>query len=109
MAYPESVPQSDRDVADHPFSIRNARWRTWLRAHTPNVFYYRLGLVVPKARDCGNHEWHNNGNGIDACYHCEGVRSMPPDAPWLAIGTTEPTGSGDIPERISTGPTVSWD
>jgi hypothetical protein len=30
VAYPESVPQSDRDVADHPFSIRNARWRTQL-------------------------------------------------------------------------------
>jgi hypothetical protein len=81
VTYSGSVPQSDRDVADHPFSVRNARWRTWLRAHTPKVFYYRLGLVVPKARDCGNHEWHNNGYGIDACYHCEGIRSTPPDAP----------------------------
>ena len=27
----------------------------------------------------------------------------------LAIGTTEPTGSGDIQERCATGPTVSWD
>src|SRR5207244_2580028 len=77
------MPHSNPDVADHPFSVRNARWRTWLRAHTPNVLYYRLGLVVPKARDCGNHEWHNNGNGIDACYHCEGIRSTPPDARWF--------------------------
>jgi hypothetical protein len=82
--YPESVSKSDRDVADHPFTIRNARWRGWLRVHTPNVLYYRLGLVVPKARDCGNHEWHNSGNGVDACYHCEVTRSTPPDAPWFS-------------------------
>jgi hypothetical protein len=82
--YPESVSQPDRDIADHAFSIRNARWRGWLRVHTPNVLYYRLGLVVPKARDCGNHEWHNSGNGVDACYHCEVTRSTPPDAPWFS-------------------------
>jgi len=66
-----------RDVADYPFSVRNARWRTWLRVHTPNVLYYRLGLVVPKARDCGRHEWHNNGDGLDGCYHCDVTRPTP--------------------------------
>jgi hypothetical protein len=90
--YPDSVPQPDRDLADHAFSVRNAQWRTWLRAHTPNVVYYGLGWVVPKARDCGNHEWHNRGSGIDACYHCEATRSTPPDAHWF----NDP---GDIPAR----------
>jgi hypothetical protein len=94
MAYPESVPQSDRDVADYPFSVRNARWRTWLRVHTPNVLDYRLGLVVPKARDCGNHEWHNGGNGSDVCYHCEVTRPTPPDAPWFNDRLVEPTTHG---------------
>jgi hypothetical protein len=59
---------SDRDPADLRFSVRNARWRGWLRVHTPDFLYYRLGAVVPKAEDCQNHEWYNQGNGIDACY-----------------------------------------
>jgi len=71
------------DVGDHPLRFRNARWRTWLRVHTPDVLYYRLGLVVPNARDCGRHEWNNQGHGIDACYHCEITRTTPPDAPWF--------------------------
>lgn len=74
--------QQERDVADLPLSIRNARWRTWLRVHTPNLSYYRFGLVVPKARDCGHHDWHIEGDGIDGCYHCEVTRSTPPDVPW---------------------------
>jgi hypothetical protein len=69
-AYPEAVKRPDRDVAAGPFSLRNARWRTWLRVHTPDVVYYRLGWVVPKARDCGAHDWHNNGDGTVSCYHC---------------------------------------
>ena len=71
-----------RDVAEDPLSLRHARWRTWLRVHTPDFLYYRLGLAVPKARDCGDHVWHNSGGGVDACYHCEVTRSTPPDAPW---------------------------
>jgi hypothetical protein len=74
---------SSGDIADRPLSLRNARWRGWLRSRTPNFLYYRLGLVVPKARDCGAHEWHNQGDGVDACYHCEATRSTPPDAPWF--------------------------
>lgn len=70
------------DVGDAPFTARKSRWRTWLRAHTPNVLYHRFGLVVPRARDCGDHDWHNRGDGIDACYHCDVTRSTPSDAPW---------------------------
>jgi hypothetical protein len=47
---------SERDPADLPFGVRNARWRGWLRVHTPDFLYYRLGFVVPKARDCWNHD-----------------------------------------------------
>ena len=56
------------------FGLRHARWRAWLRAHTPNLLYYRLGLVVPKVRDCGDHEWHNKDAILDSCYHCEQTR-----------------------------------
>jgi hypothetical protein len=77
-----AVRHSNGDVANDAFSLRNARWRTWLRAHTPKVLYYRLGFVVPKATDCGKHDWHNAGGGLDGCYHCERTRSTPPDAPW---------------------------
>jgi hypothetical protein len=38
------------------------------------MLYYRLGLVVPKARDCGLHEWHLQDGGTDACYHCRQTR-----------------------------------
>ncbi|HEY8951754.1 MAG TPA: hypothetical protein VIP78_04250 [Candidatus Dormibacteraeota bacterium] len=38
--------------------------------HTPNFLYHRFGLAVPKARNCGDHEWYNAGNGMDGCYHC---------------------------------------
>jgi hypothetical protein len=51
------------------FGLRHARWRAWLRTHTPNVFY-RLGLVVPKAHDCGDHDWYHSRDGIESCYHC---------------------------------------
>ena len=71
------------DIGERPLSLRNSRWRGWLRVHTPNFLYYRLGLVVPKARDCGDHEWHNQGDGVDACYHCEVTRATPPDASWF--------------------------
>jgi hypothetical protein len=53
------------------FGIRHARWRIWLRVHTPGVFYHRLGFVVPKAVDCGDHEWYQSRDGIDDCYHCK--------------------------------------
>lgn len=69
------------DVASSPLSLRHSRWRAWLRVRTPNVPYDH-GLVVPKARDCGLHEWHNAGEGIDACYHCIAIRPTPEDAVW---------------------------
>jgi len=56
------------------FGIRHARWRTWLRVHTPNTLHYRLGLVVPKVRDCGAHEWYNADNIVERCYHCSAER-----------------------------------
>jgi len=68
------VEHTNRDAANHPFSLRNSRWRTWLRVRTPDVLYYRLGLVIPKAVDCGAHDWHNNADGTDACYHCQAIR-----------------------------------
>ena len=71
------------NVADAPFSFRNARWRAWLRVHTPDVLYFRFGLMVPKVADCGDHEWHNEGAGWDMCYHCEVRRPTPPEAPWF--------------------------
>ena len=56
------------------FGIRHARWRAWLRVHTPNALYYRLDLMVPKARDCGAHEWYNADNVVERCYHCRAQR-----------------------------------
>ncbi len=70
------------DVADEPFSLRHARWRAWVRVHTPNVLYYRFGLVVPKAKDCGKHDWHNAGDGLDGCYHCVATRRTTAESPW---------------------------
>jgi hypothetical protein len=50
-----------------------SRWRTWARAHTPDLLYDR-GLVVPKARDCGDHEWYTSSAEADGCYHCQVTR-----------------------------------
>jgi hypothetical protein len=57
-------------MAPSDFGLRHSRWRGWLRVHTPNFLYHRFGLAVPKARNCGDHEWYNAGNGMDGCYHC---------------------------------------
>jgi hypothetical protein len=90
-------------MAPGDFGLRHSRWRTWLRIHTPNVLYYRLGLAVPKALNCGNHEWHNAGNGIDACYHCRVERPRPPplkltDYPPVRVrGQQAPFGALDEP------------
>ncbi len=64
-------------MAPGDFGVRHARWRAWLRVHTPDVLYHRFGLVVPKARDCGDHEWHNEGGGMDGCSHCQARRPRP--------------------------------
>jgi hypothetical protein len=56
------------------FGIRHSRWRTWLRVHTPDLAYHRFGLAVPKARNCGKHEWYVADADIDACYHCQVTR-----------------------------------
>lgn len=61
-------------MAGEDFGLRQSRWRTWLRVHTPDVLYYRLGLVVPKARDCGDHDWHKVDEATDGCYHCDVTR-----------------------------------
>ena len=53
--------------------MRHSRWRTWLRAHTPTRLY-DLGLVVPKARDCSDHDWYNVDGLTEACYHCLAAR-----------------------------------
>jgi hypothetical protein len=66
------------------FSLRHSRWRTWLRGNTPNVLYYRVGLAIPKARDCGWHEWYFQGDDVDACYHCLATRPHDPDNLGLA-------------------------
>ena len=55
--------------------IRHSRWRTWLRQHTPDLLYDRLGLVVPKARDCGEHEWYIADGAVEHCYHCRAERA----------------------------------
>lgn len=81
------------DVGNEPFSFRNSRWRTWIRARTPDLLYYRLGWVVPKARNCGNHDWYNDGDGLDGCYHCEVTRATPPDVPWYRTGESSSKGS----------------
>jgi hypothetical protein len=60
---------------------RHARWRTWIRTHTPDVLYHRLGLVIPKARDCGAHEWYMASEHVDACYHCRVTRTRRPLTP----------------------------
>jgi hypothetical protein len=63
------------------FGIRHARWRAWLRVHTPRALYFRLGFAVPKARDCGAHEWYNAGNSVENCYHCQAERVRNSDGP----------------------------
>ena len=70
------------DAGDDPLSFGNSRWRTSLRARTPDLLY-ELGLAIPKAADCGRHDWYNSGNDVDGCYHCRVTRSTPPDAPWF--------------------------
>lgn len=47
-----------------------SRWRAKIRKLTPDFLYDR-GLVVPKARDCGAHDWYFATAIRDDCYHCE--------------------------------------
>lgn len=67
------------------FGLRHSRWRAWVRVHTPDFLYFRLGLVMPNARDCGDHEWHNAGGGIDGCYYCQ-VERPHVGPPWPGSG-----------------------
>ncbi len=55
---------------DSRFGVRHSRWRAWIRSHTPDVLYYRIGLQVPKAQDCGRHEWYTSDDVVERCYHC---------------------------------------
>ena len=57
-----------------PFGPRRARWRTWLRVHTADVLFHRLGLAVPKVDDCGDPDHSNHGSRVEACYHCKVTR-----------------------------------
>ncbi|MFI5261979.1 MAG: hypothetical protein ACHQZR_05460, partial [Candidatus Limnocylindrales bacterium] len=81
------APGSMAGVAAGDFGLRHSRWRAWLRARTPAVLYVRLGLVVPKARDCGAHEWFDSADELDACYHCEATQphAGPPRAEPAAL------------------------
>jgi hypothetical protein len=45
-----------------------------VRVRTPDVLFHRLGLIVPKAHDCGDHQWYLKGDGRDACYHGVAIR-----------------------------------
>jgi hypothetical protein len=47
-----------------------------MRERTPRFLYDR-GLVVPKVRDCGNHEWYLSAAQREACYHCQVTRESP--------------------------------
>jgi len=42
------------------------RWRTELRALLPGP----LSRLVPKGRDCLQHEWYCADDSTDRCYHC---------------------------------------
>ena len=62
------------DVADDPFTLRNSRWRTWLRAHTPD-----LPLLPPGPRRSAGQQLRGprlaqHGDGLDRCYHCKVTR-----------------------------------
>ncbi|HTG41543.1 MAG TPA: hypothetical protein VK697_08005 [Methylomirabilota bacterium] len=53
-----------------------ARWRRLVRERTPG-FLYDHGLVIPKVKDCGDHEWYMATAKRDACYHCLITRESP--------------------------------
>ena len=53
-----------------------ARWRRLIRERTPG-FLYDHGLVIPKVKDCGDHEWYVASAEHDACYHCLITRESP--------------------------------
>lgn len=48
-------------------SERRYRWRTRLRRMVPGP----IAVLVPKGRrDCGHHDWYNQDDRVDRCYHC---------------------------------------
>lgn len=52
--------------------VSRYRWRTRLRMllpHTPPLY-----LLVPKGRDCGDHDWYRHEGNVWHCYHCRTVR-----------------------------------
>jgi hypothetical protein len=59
------------------------RWRTRLRAALP--WRPPLYLLVPKGRDCGNHEWYNADRRVEHCYHCKAERTARPE--WRATSS----------------------
>lgn len=48
------------------------RWRTRLRQLLP--FRPPLYRVVPKGRDCGDHNWYLSEGTVWHCYHCQAVQ-----------------------------------
>lgn len=51
------------------------RLRTRVREQSP-VWLLRLGWAAKPKRDCGDHEFYNDDDVIDRCYHC-GVGERP--------------------------------
>ena len=48
------------------------RWRTKLREvlpHRPPLY-----LLVPKGRDCGDHDWYRSEGQVWHCYHCRATQ-----------------------------------
>ena len=45
-----------------------------------------LMAFVPKARDCGSHEWYRQDETVWACYHC---RALTKQEPWSPIEAVE--------------------
>lgn len=55
-----------------PYTVVMAKYRgrTWLRGHLP----WAIAQHIPKGHDCGRHDWYLEGDGLDACYHCQVTR-----------------------------------
>src|SRR5258705_12767125 len=75
-------PPTPRQGSGSPFTgletqgMFRARWRRLIRERTPG-FLYDHGLVIPKVKDCRDHEWYVASAEHDACYHCLITRESP--------------------------------
>jgi hypothetical protein len=92
--------QVDRDIYSAAHSDRASvllmtrtgryRWRTRIRRHLP-WFLLKCGFAAKGRRDCGAHDWYNQGHGTARCYHCEVG-----EQPW-------PSGGQIVDRRLVTG------